>query len=131
MKASKIRENKNSLRSIKVELKACRAAWRANPRATSAWCYHPMILWEPLTEPPTARIVYIMESKISSERASRLRNFRPVRIQLPASIRRRMDHGDVFNPDLISTSMRKTLEELHDQDWSDHTWNGHFITGDR
>ena len=74
------------IKSIKEELKACRKAFTSNPKAKFAWTCHHAVLVEFLTEPWQNRIKYIMTEKAESERAVRLRNFRPVRIELPAKL---------------------------------------------
>jgi len=61
----------------------CRAAWKAAPQATWAWCPHPAVRVEPLTEPFENRIEYILVEKPENERVARLNNFRPVLSKLP------------------------------------------------
>ena len=77
---------KTPIKSIKEELKACKKAFTSNPKAKFAWTCHHTVLIELLTEPYQNRIKYIMTGKPESERAVRLRNFRPVRIKLPARL---------------------------------------------
>ena len=77
---------KTPIKSIKEELKACKKAFTSNPKAEFAWTCHHSVLVELLTEPYQNRIEYIMTEKPESERAVRLRNFRPVRIKLPAKL---------------------------------------------
>ena len=67
----------NKLGTIQHEEKACRAAFAAWPQATWAWCCHHVKHCEPLVEPAVNRIRFILSSKIESEQACRLRNFRP------------------------------------------------------
>ena len=74
------------IKSINEELKACKKAFTSNPEAEFAWTCHHAVLVEHLTEPYQNRIEYIMTEKPESERAVRLRNFRPVRIKLPARL---------------------------------------------
>ena len=71
------------LKSIELELAACRAAFKKCPDAKFVWCCHHEILVEPLTESPESRIEYILETKSETERALRFRNFRPVRVEMP------------------------------------------------
>jgi hypothetical protein len=63
--------------TIEQELKKCRAAFAAHPKATWAWCCHHEIHCEALTEPAENRIAFILSSKDKSEQAVRLLNFRP------------------------------------------------------
>ena len=72
------------LKSVEEELADCQKAWTDNPKATFAWCCHHANLIEPLTEPAEVRIQFILSDKSKNEQAVRLRNFRPVRIELPA-----------------------------------------------
>jgi len=64
----------------------CRAAWKAAPQATWAWCLHHAVRVEPLTEPFENRIVYILSYKPKSEQITRLNNFRPVLSDLPDAL---------------------------------------------
>jgi len=79
------------LKSISEERAACIAAFESNPKATFAWCCHHSVLIETLTEPFMARIEYIDTDKPEGERAIRLRNFRPVRVELPEEVRKAQD----------------------------------------
>jgi hypothetical protein len=56
----------------------CRAAFKAFPNATHAWCCHHDVLCEPLIESFENRIAFILSDKAESERVVRLNNFRPV-----------------------------------------------------
>ena len=74
------------IKSIEEELKDCEQAFKDCPKAKFAWTCHHAILIEFLIEPYQNRIKYIMTGKPESERAVRLRNFRPVRVELPAKL---------------------------------------------
>ncbi len=74
------------IKSIEIELTACRKAWAANPTAKLAWCCHHAVELEILTEPAKNRINYILSCKSKEEQAIRLHNFRPVRVNLPEAV---------------------------------------------
>ena len=65
------------LLSIPEEAAACRKAWAGKPIGTLAVHCHHCVECEPLTEPAENRIGYILRQKAESERALRLRLFRP------------------------------------------------------
>jgi hypothetical protein len=65
------------LLSIAKEEAACRAAFAAAPKATSAWHVHHEVLAERLEFTPAERIAHILD-KPKAERALRLRLFRPM-----------------------------------------------------
>ena len=142
--------------SIKTELANCREAWNNNKDAKYAWCCHHAIRFEALIEPFESRIAYILMDKPENERAIRLRNFRPVRIELPKELneaRAKYDKicakYDKADDDLNKAyvEFNKVYDEwkacaeyykddaelinsnLHDQDWPDNTWNGKNIFG--
>lgn len=107
--------------TIKEELKACRKAWKANPKATFAWCCHHTVLVELLIFCGAfGRIHVIMHEKDTHEKAIRLRNFRPVRVKLPEGL---ITHPHDF--DLAYHATR--LKSSHTRDWPDHTWDGGTI----
>ena len=124
------------IKTIKIELAACRAAFAAAPDARLAWCCHHEVLVEPLTESPEARIEYILNHKPTRERAVRLRNFRPVRIALPKAY---IQAGEAYyqaweaygQAEQAYCQAREAdlpeLTRLHAKDWPDHTWNGRSI----
>ena len=74
------------LKSTADELADCRRAFEESPQAKLAWCLHHEVHVEPLTESWQNRINYIAKSKPEAERALRFRNFRPVRVELPAPV---------------------------------------------
>jgi exonuclease VII small subunit len=65
------------LLSIPEEAAACHKAWEGKPIGTLAVHCHHCVELEPLTEPANNRIGYILRQKAESERALRLRLFRP------------------------------------------------------
>jgi hypothetical protein len=74
--------NTPKLKSIREELKACRAAFRKYPNATHAWFIHHGKLVERINRfcsTIDCRIKYISSSKLLSERANRFRKMRPVK----------------------------------------------------
>jgi len=76
------------LKSIEEELKDCRAAFAAHPEAKFGWCIHHEVLFEQIDKESgvEGRIACIMKDKLEGERAIRLRNFRPVRVELPREL---------------------------------------------
>ena len=74
------------MKTILEAAKACRAAWKAAPKATWAWCLHHAVRLEPLTEPAENRIAYILTKKPEKEQVARLNNFRPVISKLPDAL---------------------------------------------
>ena len=108
-------------KEITKELKACRKAWKDNP-AKLAWCCHHTILIEPLTEPAENRIAHILSAKPLNEQAIRLKNFRPVRVTLPAELDKARAEWNK-----ASAEWNKELTALHAQDWPNNTWNGESI----
>ena len=71
------------LLSIPEEAAACRKAWAGKPIGTLAVHCHHCVECEPLTEPAENRIGYILREKAESERALRLRLFRPALLLPP------------------------------------------------
>ena len=71
------------LGTIEEELVACRKRFEGVEVGAFVWCCHHGIELEVLTEPPEARIGYIMHGKSSIEQARRLYEFRPVLGKLP------------------------------------------------
>ena len=78
--------------SVKTELKNCRQAFKASPKAKYAWCLHHKAIIEPLLEPAENRINYILENKLEKEQPARFRNFRPVRIKLSDELKGILDN---------------------------------------
>jgi len=76
------------LKSIEEELIDCRAAFVAHPKAKFGWCIHHEVLFEPIDKVSgvEGRITCIMKDKLEGERAIRLRNFRPVRVEIPREL---------------------------------------------
>ena len=142
---------KNKIQNIETELTACQEAWNNNKDAKWTWCCHHSIRFEELTEPLENRIAYILTKKPENERAIRLHNFRPVRIELPKELKKaRVELNKTcaeFNKvraewnkacaefNKASAEWDKACAELinsnlHDQDWPDNTWNGKDIFGE-
>ena len=145
------------IKTLEIELAACRAAFAAAPDAKLAWCCHHEVLVEPLTESPEARIEYILQNKQIEQQAVRLRNFRPVRIALPeaydqawkaegqaleAYCRAAKAYDQAWEAYYRAAEARgqaakafkqaqeadlPELTRLHAKDWPDHTWNGRSI----
>jgi hypothetical protein len=103
--------NMKPIGTIKKELAACKAAWKSCPDSKIAWCCHHEVRMEPLTEPWSNRVDYILDNKPVNERTIRLRNFRPVRVELPAELNKAYAEWD------------KARAELHNKDWPNNTWN--------
>jgi hypothetical protein len=112
----------NKFKSIKTELKLCQKAWAENLNAKLTWCCHHGILLEELTEAAQNRIDYIITDKPKNEQATRLRNFRPVRIELPAEWDKARAEWDKAHAE-----SKDELTLLHNQDWPDNSWNGKNI----
>jgi hypothetical protein len=74
---------KTPIKSIAEELNDCKLAFEAYPDAKFAWTCHHSVLIEQLTEPWMNRVNYILNEKPENQQAVRLRNFRPVRVELP------------------------------------------------
>jgi len=79
---------KIKLKSIEEELIDCRAAFAAHPEAKFGWCIHHEVLFEQIDKEygVEGRIACIMNGKAEGERAIRLRNFRPVRVEIPREL---------------------------------------------
>ena len=79
---------KIKLKSIEEELIDCRAAFAAHPEAKFGWCIHHEVLFEQIDKESgvEGRIACIMKDKLEGERAIRLRNFRPVRVEIPREL---------------------------------------------
>jgi len=77
-----------TFKSIEEELKDCRAAFAAHPKAKFGWCIHHEVLFEPIDKVSgvEGRITCIMNGKAEGERAIRLRNFRPARVEIPREL---------------------------------------------
>ena len=142
---------KNKIQNIETELTACQEAWNNNKDAKWTWCCHHSIRFEELTEPLENRIAYILTKKPENERAIRLHNFRPVRIELPKELKKARAEYDKSYAEYDKTRVEydkaraewyKVYAEyykahvelinsnLHDQDWPDNTWNGKDIFGE-
>jgi len=74
---------KTKIKSIAEESEDCKLAFESSPDAKFIWTCHHSILAEQLTEPWMNRVDYILNEKLENQRAVRLRNFRPVRVELP------------------------------------------------
>jgi hypothetical protein len=74
------------LGTIEEELAACRKRFEGVKVGAFVWCCHHEIELEMLTEPPEARIGYILKEKSSIEQARRLYEFRPVLGKLPTKL---------------------------------------------
>lgn len=116
------------LKSIKQELAACREAWLVST-SKLAWCCHHRILIEPLTEPYENRIKYILSDKDESEHAVRFRNFKPVRIRVPAEWDKTGAEWNKTRAELDKAwvEWNKEIVALFNQDWPGNTWNGESI----
>ena len=79
---------KIKLKSIEEELIDCRAAFAAHPKAKFGWCIHHDVHVEPIDKVSgvEGRITCIMKDKLEGERAIRLRNFRPARVEIPRAL---------------------------------------------
>ena len=79
---------KIKLKSIEEELIDCRAAFAAHPEAKFGWCIHHEVLFEQIDKEygVEGRIACIMNGKAEGERAIRLRNFRPARVEIPRAL---------------------------------------------
>jgi protein gp37 len=106
--------------TIEQELKKCRAAFAAHPKATWAWCCHHEIHCEALTEPAENRIAFILSSKSKSEQAVRLLNFRPCKDAYAVKT-----SSDAY--DVAVKTADKTLQNLHRAEWPNNTWTGTSI----
>ena len=138
------------LKSVEEELDDCQKAWTENPNAKFAWCCHHALLIEPLTEPAEVRIQFILSDKSKNEQAVRLRNFRPVRIELPAEYnkacaeynkaraewheacaeydRTYAEYNKVYAEfNKATAEWNEELTVLHNRDWPDNSWNGKDI----
>ena len=71
------------LGTIEEELVGCNGAWEAHPGVKEAYGFHHGVVAELLPELWERRVAFIMSHKDASERAARLRNFRPVITPLP------------------------------------------------
>ena len=123
----------------------CQKAFETNPEAKFAWTCHHAILVESLWEKPLERINYISKYKLSCEMAMRFRNFRPVRVTLPAElVELAMTLGNAADQPWSSIGQRQydealtnlnnyikanaeLINQLHDQDWPNNSWNGEEI----
>ena len=141
------------IKSIEKELAACRKAFAEHPNAKLVWCCHHTVLVEKLTEPFENRISYILSNKPEEERATRFRNFRPVKNKATIA-RPYKDYKTAKAQALIdySAAIAKTWEAYYaatakavedcqtacklaekplvailSQEWPDHTWNGDSI----
>ena len=143
---------KIKLKSIEEELIDCRAAFAAHPKAKFGWCIHHDVHVEPIDKVSgvEGRITCIMKDKLEGERAIRLRNFRPVRVELPRELTEAsaaknearaacreawaayVEATAAYNKawtalDKACAACEPELKKLHDQDWPDNTWNGESI----
>ena len=148
-----------TFKSIEEELKDCRAAFAAHPKAKFGWCIHHEVLFEQINKESgvEGRIACIMKDKLEGERAIRLRNFRPVRVEIPRALIKAAtayykacaaeDKASAAYDEARAacreawTALDKAtaayneayaacepeLKKLHDQDWPDNTWNGKSI----
>jgi hypothetical protein len=111
----------------------CRAAFKAFPNATHAWCCHHEVLCEPLTESFENRIDYILSDKAESERVVRLNNFRPVQDAEKFEALHTKYEADLNALDDKFKADRKPLHEplmeLYRHDVPMGTWNGVSIFG--
>jgi len=139
------------LGTIKKELEDCKAAWKSVPNAKWAWCCHHNILIEALVHSWEVRIECILKYKEKNERAVRFRNFRPVRVTIPAKLEKcgieytnawnKLGHSHPkstthkilaaiakYNKTMSKLPTDKWIE-LYDKDWPDNTWSGESIFG--
>lgn len=111
-----------NLKSISEELAACRAAFAAAPDAEYAWCCHHQARVEGLMQTPEERINYIRTFKPFAEIAVRLRNFRPVRVALPASSKQAwatfLQAREAYNRDLVTDDLTQIESRL--ASWRDY-----------
>ena len=145
------------LKSIAEETADCIAAWhpyRDKWEGQYAHFYRHTVPLEILIEPPQSRIDYILLHKPTGEQAARLRNFRPMRLKVPAALdkvpsvlvqahkdyvqaRRVRFDGDsgLIQAERAFFSARRDYNQalsvaydetaaLHDKDWPCHTWDG-------
>jgi hypothetical protein len=71
------------LKSIEEEAEDCRQAFKGVKEGAFVWLCHHEVLVEVLKEEVENRIRYILTWKPEGERAIRLREFRPVKEELP------------------------------------------------
>jgi hypothetical protein len=84
------------MRTIAEALADCQVAWapyEENWQGRAGWNIHHERALELLTEPPSARITYIMVSKAAIERITRLDNFRPFPRPFSEKIQRLRDES--------------------------------------
>ena len=140
------------LGTIEEELVACRKRFEGVEVGAFVWCCHHGIELEVLTEPPEARIGYIMHGKSSIEQARRLYEFRPVLGKLPAKwdkayakwgkARAKWDKAsakwdkardewvkDRDEWDKASAKYHVEIHALHVAEVPDTAWNGTSILG--
>ncbi len=135
------------MRTIEQAEKECREAWAKNP-STWGWCLHHGQDVEELTEPIENRIAYILAHKAKNEIVIRLDNLRPV-LSVEAVALARKTYGEAIAPawnaydetitaawkayGKATASARKAYVEAvasaHQNDVSNHTWNGADIFG--
>lgn len=150
----KTRKPNPPLRSIQEELRACRNAWARYRRESKwngqlAWCIHHLEHIEPLNKSPFKRISVIRFLKPESERAARLRSFRPVkshvRIKTDVRIKKiaailkqtwsRSKTSDTYKL-ALDAAMRELnrlpLGRIHDEQYPDNAWGrGRVMTTDK
>jgi hypothetical protein len=101
------------LLSIPEEAAACRQAWEGKPIGTLAVHCHHCVELEPLTEPAKNRIGYILRQKAESERALRLRLFRPA--LLPPELAAAWEKWEAAGAarDMAQAKLKAAQEELN------------------